>query len=375
MGQAFIAVMMGVDTPLAIMQMDATPFVLGAAYSAWALGRAGSGFLAGTVFDRRGAKGGLLLSFGLLAVVASGYSLLLGPWVMVFLRLLQGMSAGIYWTSILSLVGQRVSPTRRVQRLATFNIAVALGGIGGGVVGGWLVAGVGYRVPFWIAVLLALTLAVVTALVVHNAPNPVRTSPLPRRFVMTAGIGAISVFGGLSQLPSVLSNAALPLELLRYGRGASALGIENAALVFGNLVGQWGMYRYPQLAQRKTALIALYGIGILAVAGTAVASNSWLLMAALVLVGTMVNLYSIIWTAAIQRQSGAQDVGRATGLLRSTGDAMSAASYPLVGVAAHDPGETGLALTLVLAGGVVYIWQWLRPGSELEPSQEESYRA
>ena len=108
--QAFIAIMMGVDTPLAMMKMGATAVILGVSYSAWALGRAGTGLVAGYLFDQSGGKTGLLLSFGMLALVAGGYGLLAGSWVMVLLRLLQGASAGIYWTSMLAIIGHNVHP-------------------------------------------------------------------------------------------------------------------------------------------------------------------------------------------------------------------------------------------------------------------------
>ena len=78
-GQSFIAIMMGVDTPLAMMKLGASPVVLGIAYSAWAIGRAGTGMLAGYLFDQYGGKRGILVSFGMLAMVAWGYGMLLGP--------------------------------------------------------------------------------------------------------------------------------------------------------------------------------------------------------------------------------------------------------------------------------------------------------
>ncbi len=360
-GQAFIALMMGVDTPLAIVKMGASPMVLGIAYSAWAIGRAGTGLFAGYLFDRDGGKTGLLMSFGLLALVSFGYGLLIGPWDMVFLRLLQGASAGIYWTSMLALVGHNVPPANRVRRLAIFNGSVAIGGMGGGVIGGWMVSAHGFQMPFWLGTLIALALGILVALLVpcrHTASNgATRHFDHPQRMF---GIWSVSIVGGLSQVPSFLSNAALPLELIRYHLGASALGIENAALVLGNLVGQIVIFRHPDVIYRRNYILGLYGIGIVTVLGTTDAPSGWIMMAFLALLGSMVNLYSVVWTATVQKHGSESDTGRATGILRTTGDAMSAASYPLIGWAQTEPIPTGLVLAGLLGGGMLYVWRRYR---------------
>ena len=357
-GQAFIALMMGVDTPLAIVKMGASPMVLGIAYSAWAIGRAGTGLFAGYLFDRDGGKTGLLMSFGLLALVSFGYGLLIGPWDMVFLRLLQGASAGIYWTSMLALVGHNVPPANRVRRLAIFNGSVAIGGMGGGVIGGWMVSAHGFQMPFWLGTMIALALGILVALLVpcrrtaSNGATSTRRFDHPQRMF---GIWSVSIVGGLSQVPSFLSNAALPLELIRYHLGASALGVENAALVLGNLVGQIVIFRHPDVIYRRNYILGLYGIGIVTVLGTTDAPSGWSMMAFLALLGSMVNLYSVVWTATVQKHGSEGDTGRATGILRTTGDAMSAASYPLIGWTQTEPILTGLVLAGLLGGGMLYV--------------------
>lgn len=353
MCQSFIALLMGVDTPLAIVKMGANPVVLGLAYSAWAIGRAGTGIVAGYWFDKGGAKAGLLVSFSLLAAVAFGYGLLWGPWSMVVLRLLQGASAGIYWTSALALTGYHIPPTRRARRMALFNACVAIGGMGGSLAGGWMVATEGFRPPFWVATILAMMTG---GAVIVLLPRWHRISADPilvsRR---TPKLWPISIVGGLSQLPSFLSNAALPLELLRFHLGARALGTENAILVLGNLIGQWSIFRHPTAIYRRLPIMALYGLGIVGVLGTIQASRGWIMMGFLAIVGTMVNLYSVVWTAAVQQQDNANETGRATGILRTTSDTMSAASYPLIGWAWEDPAMTGIVTAGILAVGMCYV--------------------
>ncbi len=363
-GQSFVALMIGVDTPLAIVNSGAGPMVLGIAYSTWAIGRAGTGLLAGYWFDRRGPKTGLLVSFGVLAAVSFGYGLLLGPWSMVGLRLLQGASAGVYWTSMLALVGYNVPSGHRVRRLAVFNGCVAVGGMGGAVIGGWMVAREGFRMPFWTGSLIALALG---GLVLLFLPQTLTSTPRSIHPAQSPpGLSAIwplSVVGGLSQVPSFLSNAALPLELLRYHLGATALGIENAVLVLGNLMGQWTIFRHPQIILGKLSIMVLYGMGILAVLGTTDAVSGWNMMMCLAVIGTMVNLYSVVWTAAVQQREKSNDTGRATGILRATSDTMSAASYPLIGWAEVDPVMTGVVLAGFLGSGMFYVWRFFRPGS------------
>lgn len=355
-GQSFIAIMMGVDTPLAILKMGASAMMLGLTYSAWALGRAGTGLVAGYLFDQSGGKRGLLLSFGMLGLVAWGYSLLAGPWIMAILRLFQGASAGIYWTSVLAIIGHNVPPAHRVRRLAVFNGAVALGGMAGGMAGGWLVSTEGFAVPFQLGGIVAVGLFAVVALFLPgdrrsqriNLSLPVQLSPK---------IAAMSILGGLSQVPSFLSNAAAPLELMRFGMGAGIFGIENAALVFGNLLGQGVIFRKPALVFRKSGTLFLYALGICAVLGISYAPSGWILVGMLALLGSLISIYGVLWTAAIQARAATKDTGKVTGALRTTGDTMSAASYPLIGWAEHDPGITGLMLVALLGGTLGYIWR------------------
>ncbi len=292
----------------------------------------------------------------MLGLVAWGYSLLAGPWVMGMLRLFQGAAAGIYWTSMLAIIGHNVQTAHRVRRLAIFNGTVALGGMAGGVVGGWLVSTEGFAIPFKLGGMLAVGLFTVVALFFpKDGHSEIKTSRPHREF--SSEIGTMSVLGGLSQVPSFLSNAAAPLELMRFGLGAGIFGIESAALVFGSLLGQGVIFRKPTLIFRKSGTFFLYTLGIFAVLGISYAPSGWILVAMLALLGSLVSIYGVLWTAVIQTRAGKNDTGKVTGMLRTTGDTMSAASYPLIGWAEHEPGASGLLLVVLLGGSLGYIWR------------------
>ncbi len=373
-GQSFIAIMMGVDTPLAMMKLGASPVILGISYSAWAIGRAGTGMLAGYLFDQYGGKRGILVSFGMLAMVAWGYGMLLGPEAMVGLRFCQGAAAGIYWTSMLAMVGHNVQPVHRVRRLAVFNGAVALGGIAGGLIGGWLVSQGGFHAPFTLAFAMALGILVMVWWTFPQSVS-IRRSKQRAHRVQGSGVMTTSVLGGLSQVPSLLSNAAAPLELARFGLGATVFGMESAALVFGNLLGQILIFRKPALIVKKSGTSLLYGVGIVAILGISYAPDGWVLVAMLALLGSMVSIYSVVWTAAIQARVVDGETGRATGSLRMTGDAMSAASFPLVGWVEQEPGLSGVALVALLGGSLVYAWRHHDAIFRVRPSPLKNLRS
>ena len=133
--------------------------------------------------------------------------------------------------------------------------------------------------------------------------------------------------------------------------------MESAALVFGNLLGQGVIFRKPALISRKSGIFFLYVLGICAILGISYAPSGWILVGMLALLGSLVSLYGVLWTAAVQARAARGDTGKATGTLRTTGDTMSAASYPLIGWAEHEPGTSGMALVILLGGSLGYIWR------------------
>lgn len=347
--QALVAYLMIVAVPLTIVRLGGGAYVVGMGFTAWAVGRSVMGYVSGRQFDRIGARRGIVWGFILFAVAALGYAVAGNPWVLVAARLVQGVGAGRYWAGMLSLAGGSSAGAPRIRRLTVFSALVAVGGMTGAVAGGWLM-GNGVDAVMGVAGGLSLTLAVVSRwLPAGGGPRP---SPGMGWALLRGPVGVLSLFTALSQLPMLLASAGLPLILLSVGFGAPAIGVENALIVGGVLVGQFVLFRFPGWAGSVRALYSLYGTVAAGLLILVAVRSSFTVMVALVLVGTGVQLLATVWTNAVQTAAGSGQVGGATGLMRSASDLLNASAYPLVGVADAYLPETSFTLALLLGVSV-----------------------
>lgn len=351
--QAAAANALGVGVPMQIVRLGGTPFVLGLAFTAWAAGRSLMGFCAGQRFDSAGGRWTLVAGFSITAIVALLYALARNPDLFVLMRLGQGMGAGLYWTAILSLVGESAQGPERLRRLATFNNLVAVGGIAGSLLGGWAIGGLGRSAPMWGGMVLAVILAALTLISVPARPAHAACAPRAAGRMRRAAISA-SLLAAASQLPSLLTNAGLPLLLTHRGLGGAALGIENALMVGGALIGQTLYTRYSAWGSTRRGTLLLYMVGAMALLAIGVGTGTWLLLAIAVL-GSAVRLLGVVWMYTVQSVAGGEGVGRATGLTRSSGDVLSALAYPMVGVAEQSLGITVALLAAVFAASAAFV--------------------
>lgn len=348
--QAMAANAIGVGVPLQIVHLGGAPVVLGLAFTTWAAGRSLMGVVAGRRFDLLGGRSSLLMSFAATAIVTAVYATTRLPWLFVLMRLFQGLGAGLYWTAILAIVGDLGEGSARLRRLATFNNMVAVGGILGSLLGGWAIGAISRSAPMWCAMLLfAILTLVVLRIVPRGSHAHGETTRLPLG-VRGAAVGA-SLVAAASQLPSLLTNAGLPLLLVQHGLGGRALGTENALMVAGALLGQALYTRYAAWGSTRQGTVFLYLLGAIALAAVGFGSGAILLLAIAVL-GSSVKLLSIVWINTVQAVAGPGQVGRATGLTRSSSDLLSALTYPLVGVAEESLAITVAILLTVFAGSV-----------------------
>lgn len=348
--QAFVAYLMLVGVPLTIVHLGGTAVVVGLSFTAWAAGRSVMGYFAGVSYDRVGARTGLVVGFLIFACAGTLYGLAATPWLLVAARLCQGIGAGIYWAAILAVAGGRQSGRVRVRRLSLFSGLVAAGGIMGSVAGGWMMAA-GMARLMELAVTLSLLLA---ALAAWKIPSRVAGSApvslLPIRRLAGSTVGALSGLAAVSQLPLLLATAGLPLLLLSVGLGAGAIGVENALIVAAALLGQFVLFRFSTWAASRRALYALYAVAGTALAALAVSRAPMVIMVALAAIGMAAQLLATLWTSAVQSAAPSSHIGGATGFMRASSDLLTAATYPMVGLAEAYLPEAAITMILIMGG-------------------------
>ena len=368
---------------MTLLHLGGAAYVLGLSYTAWAVTRSVAGYVAGRGVDR--APGSRLsVGFALFVLAALVYGLAPNAWWIVGGRLAQGLGAGVYWSEILVRAGETRDARQRMRRLALFNAAVALGGIAGAVAGAATVARGTWGRPNWLAagVLFAL---MVYALRFRRVPpisdpsseiaassgpvpreadgaikawsekgperRPVDSSRITPRFAL--GIGMLLA---LSQLPNLFTGVGLPLFLRDHGLPGSLLGLENAAIVGTTLLGQLLLARFSAADPRPR--IRILSVGIIATLAALVLGHevTFVLLAAIVVLAAEVALLGAVWVHAAQVGAGG-NVGTVTGTVRAVSDAISAASFPLVGVAEEALGvaATVMAVLVAAASGLVSV--------------------
>jgi len=345
--QSVLVYLMLVGVPLRIVRLGGGPIMVGLAFTAWAIGRSVTGYLGGQRYDRVGPRTVLVVSFCLFGLSTALYGWGTSAWVLVVGRLAQGVGAGLYWAGILATVGESATGPERMRRLSVFSSSVALGGIIGAVAGGWLMDGGISRVMV-VAAILAATLVALAWHLPDRRPS-VRTEwSSSLGDVVRGPIGVLSLLAAVSQLPTVLTSAGLPILLLSIGLGAHTIGMENALIVAGVLGGQAVLIR---MARRSTALgmlPAAYAVAATTLLALAVSHAPWLVCASLAVLGASVQVLATLWVNAVQSAVSEDRIGAATGFMRASSDFMTAASYPLVGIAVHARAVFGLILAAVL---------------------------
>ncbi len=138
---------------------------------------------AGKFGDRWGRKPVLGIAFWILPLRILSYTLAHNPRTIVWLQGLDGIGAGIYGVVVISLASDLTRGRGRFNTLAgLFATALAIGGVVGPVISGFVIQHMGFRATF----LLFATLAFAAALIFTMWVPETKSSGVPREVAAAA---------------------------------------------------------------------------------------------------------------------------------------------------------------------------------------------
>ncbi|MCI3276039.1 MFS transporter [Streptomyces cylindrosporus] len=147
---------------------------------------------AGALGDRHGRKGALLTGLALFAAGAATSALATGPALLIAGRGVSGAGAALITPATMSILIRLAGPERRAQAMASWTLAIGLGGmfgnLGGGLVGQFLTWRALFAAMVPLAALLALAVALTTPRTERapaNHPDPLGT------LLLTAALVAV----------------------------------------------------------------------------------------------------------------------------------------------------------------------------------------
>ena len=262
----------------------AAAHALGVFGTAWALMQLLAMPVVGSLSDRFGRRGVIILSN--LGTGLDYVLMALAPnlaWLFVG-RVISGITSASISTAF-AYIADVLPPEKRAAGFGRLGIAFGLGFIIGPAVGGVL-GGVDPRLPFWVAGALSLANALYGWLVLPESLPPEKRGAF--RWKRANPVGALAALRGRPGLPGLaavqflaqLAHVALPsISVLyaghRYGLTEAELGLMLAtvgacsAVVQGTLVGPV----VRQLGERRTMLIG-YAAGALGFAGYGLAPSA-----------------------------------------------------------------------------------------------------
>lgn len=150
---------------------------------------------AGALGDRYGRKGALLAGLALFAAGAGTSALATDPAVLIAGRGLSGAGAALITPATMSILMHLAAPEHRARTMASWTLALALGGAAGNLGGGLVGQFLSWRALFAAMVPLAALLALAVAVTTPRTDRSARSNLDPLgALLLTAGLVAV-LFG------------------------------------------------------------------------------------------------------------------------------------------------------------------------------------
>ena len=280
-----------------------------------------------------------------LTALAPGYAVLLVGQVLL------GSAAGLFFPAGLQSVGLTAGPARRGFAMGLYGVAFSLGLTMAAVLGS-VGAGVGWRLPFWIAVMLFAVAAVSTLWM--KVPAPATTAHLdkvPVREVLSlpTAVGTVLAILQYGAVP-FLATFAVEEWGITAASAASVLVAGRLLSIVAKVVGGMSADRVgARTSARRTGLL-LTATGLAWV----LLPGGWPTYAiAAVFAGSVSSLGPVANTLAVERFG---QNGMALGMYRSVQIALGAVASAMVGLIAE---RTGLRPTLAVSMLVPLALLWI----------------
>lgn len=155
---------------------------------------------AGALGDRHGRKGALLAGLALFAAGAATSALAPGPALLIAGRGLSGAGAALITPATMSILVQLAGPERRAQAMASWTLAIGLGGMAGNLGGGLAGQYLSWRALFAAMVPLAAVLAAAVAVTTPRTARSAQGSPDPAGTLLLI-TGLVAVLFGIIEGP------------------------------------------------------------------------------------------------------------------------------------------------------------------------------
>jgi MFS family permease len=149
----------------------------------------------GAVGDRYGRKGALLAGLALFAVGAGTSALAPAPAVLIAGRGMSGAGAALITPATLSILTRLASPERRAQAVASWTLALGLGGLAGNLGGGLAGEFLGWRALFGVMVPLAVLLVALVAVTTPRTERAAQHHPDPAGTLLLTSALVALLFG------------------------------------------------------------------------------------------------------------------------------------------------------------------------------------
>ncbi|MEU6220374.1 MFS transporter [Streptomyces sp. NPDC047022] len=150
---------------------------------------------AGALGDRYGRKGALLTGLALFAAGAATSALASSPALLIAGRGLSGAGAALITPATMSIMMHLAAPERRAQAMASWTLALGLGGLAGNLGGGLVGQFLNWRALFAVMVPLAALLAITVAFTTPRTDRAPGNNPDPLgALLLTTGLIAV-LFG------------------------------------------------------------------------------------------------------------------------------------------------------------------------------------
>ncbi|WP_416974595.1 MFS transporter [Streptomyces sp. 4F14] len=177
---------------------------------------------AGALGDRYGRKGALLAGLALFAVGAGVSASASAPALLIAGRGVSGAGAALITPATMSLVVHLAGPAHRARAMASWTLAIGLGGMAGNLGGGLAGQFLTWRWLFGAMVPLAGLLAVAVAVTVPRTARSPRNSLDPvGTLLLTAGL--VAVLFGIIESPG--HGWTSGVILAAFGVGAGLIGV------------------------------------------------------------------------------------------------------------------------------------------------------